>query len=135
METSGLRFFRWFPTVFYENIFPRPSPTLASSNPPEGWVFQCFGSTNEGGDPGFQDSSGQKLRFGSWALESWEATQKMNWLVLSDEQMSKRWQFSLLNNEQMSNWVGVKHLPVNIVCWKMSKKNLKFVFFGKRGDG
>ena len=36
-----------------------------------------------------------------------------NWLVLSDEQMSKRWQFSLLNDEQMSNWVGVKHLPDN----------------------
>ena len=34
-----------------------------------------------------------------------------NWLVLSDEQMSKRWPFSLLNDEQMSNWVGVKHLP------------------------
>ena len=34
------------------------------------------------------------------------------WLVLSDEQMSKRWPFSLLNDEQMSNWVGVKHLPV-----------------------
>ena len=34
-----------------------------------------------------------------------------DWLVLSDEQMSKRWQFSLLNDEQMSNWVGVKHLP------------------------
>ena len=34
------------------------------------------------------------------------------WLVLSDEQMSKKWQFSLLNDEQMSNWVGVKHLPV-----------------------
>ena len=34
------------------------------------------------------------------------------WLVLSDEQMSKRWQFSLLNDEQMSNWLGVKHLPV-----------------------
>ena len=34
------------------------------------------------------------------------------WLVLSDEQMSKRWPFSLLNDEQMSNRVGVKHLPV-----------------------
>ena len=33
------------------------------------------------------------------------------WLVLSDEQMSKRWPFSLLNDEQMSNRVGVKHLP------------------------
>ena len=34
------------------------------------------------------------------------------WLVLSDEQMSKGWPFSLLNDEQMSNWVGVRHLPV-----------------------
>ena len=29
------------------------------------------------------------------------------WVVLSDEQRSKRWPFSLLNDEQMSNWVGV----------------------------
>ena len=34
------------------------------------------------------------------------------WAVLSDEQMSKRWPFSLLNNEQMSNWLGVEHQPV-----------------------
>ena len=34
------------------------------------------------------------------------------WLVLSDEQMSKRWPFSLLNDEQMSNWLGVEHQPV-----------------------
>ena len=34
------------------------------------------------------------------------------WVVLSDEQMSNRWPFSLLNDEQMSNWVGVEHLPV-----------------------
>ena len=34
------------------------------------------------------------------------------WLVLSDEQMSKKLPISLLNDEQMSNWVGVKHLPV-----------------------
>ena len=34
-----------------------------------------------------------------------------NWAVLSDEQMSKGWPFSLLNDEQMSNWVGVKHQP------------------------
>ena len=38
-----------------------------------------------------------------------------NWLVLSNEQMSKRWPFSLLNDEQMSNWVGVKHLPDKLV--------------------
>ena len=36
--------------------------------------------------------------------------------MLSDEQMSKRWPFSLLNDEQMSNWVGVKHLPVDGSC-------------------
>ena len=35
--------------------------------------------------------------------------------MLSDEQMSKRWPVSLLNDEQMSNWVGVKHLPVRVV--------------------
>ena len=39
-----------------------------------------------------------------------------NWLVLSDEQMSKIWQFSILNGEQMSNRVGVKHLPDKYVC-------------------
>ena len=33
---------------------------------------------------------------------------QLNWLVLSDEQMSKGWQFFLLyiNDEQMSNWSG-----------------------------
>ena len=34
------------------------------------------------------------------------------WAVLSDEQMSKGWPFSLLNDEQMSNWLGVEHQPV-----------------------
>ena len=33
------------------------------------------------------------------------------WAVLSDEQMRKRWPFSLLNDEQMSNKVGVEHQP------------------------
>ena len=33
------------------------------------------------------------------------------WLVLSDEPISKRWPFSLLNDKQISNWVGFKHLP------------------------
>ena len=32
--------------------------------------------------------------------------------MLSDEQMRKIWPFSLLNDEQMSNKVGVKHQPV-----------------------
>ncbi len=34
-----------------------------------------------------------------------------NWAVLSDEQMRKIRPFSLLNDEQMSNKVGVKHQP------------------------
>ena len=34
-----------------------------------------------------------------------------DWLVLSDEQMSQGWQSSLLNDEQMSNWLGVEHQP------------------------
>ena len=34
-----------------------------------------------------------------------------HWAVLSDEQMRKIWPFSLLNDEQMSNKVGVKHQP------------------------
>ena len=34
------------------------------------------------------------------------------WLLLSDEQMGKKMQFSPLNDEQTSNWLGVKHLPV-----------------------
>ena len=29
-----------------------------------------------------------------------------------DEQMRKIWPFSLLNDEQMSNWLGVEHQPV-----------------------
>ena len=38
-----------------------------------------------------------------------------NWAVLSDEQMRKIWPFSLLNDEQMSNKVEVKHQPGNHV--------------------
>ena len=37
-----------------------------------------------------------------------------SWLVLSDEQMSKGWLFSLLNDEQMSNWLGVEHRPASL---------------------
>ncbi len=48
----------------------------------------------------------------------------LNWLVLSDEQMSKRWPFSLLNDEQMSNWVGVKHLPVKGILYKLFETHL-----------
>ena len=37
-----------------------------------------------------------------------------NWAVLSDEQMSNGYPFSLVNDEQMSNKVGVKHQPANV---------------------
>ena len=37
-----------------------------------------------------------------------------NWAVLSEEQMRKIWPFSLLNDEQMSNKVEVKHQPDNL---------------------
>ena len=47
----------------------------------------------------------------SGTQNGWFIIENPIWLVLSDEQMSKRWPFSLLNDEQMSNWVGVKHLP------------------------
>ena len=36
-----------------------------------------------------------------------------NWTVLSDEHMSNGWPFFLLNDEQMSNKVGVEHQPDN----------------------
>ena len=37
----------------------------------------------------------------------------VSWAALSDEQMRKIWPFCLLNDEQMSNKVGVKHQPVS----------------------
>ena len=39
----------------------------------------------------------------------------IGWAVLSDEQMRKIWPFSLLNDEQMSNWLGVEHQPVGVI--------------------
>ena len=54
---------------------------------------------------------------------------KQNWAVLSDEQMSKKLQFSLLNNEQMSNWLGVEHQPEKYWGPKwMSRKLSQFSF-------
>ena len=37
--------------------------------------------------------------------------QKYIWAALTGEQMSNGWPFSLLNDEQMSNKVGVEHQP------------------------
>ena len=63
-----------------------------------------------------QRAWGRSVRFSGWVWffvgKTPGKTNIMTWAVLSDEQMSKRWQFSLLNDEQMSNWVGVKHQPV-----------------------
>ncbi len=38
--------------------------------------------------------------------------QVLVWAVLSDEQTSKGWPFSLLDDEQLRNWLGVEHQPV-----------------------
>ena len=43
----------------------------------------------------------------------------VSWAVLSYEQMSTGWQFSLLNDEQMSNKVGVENQPV--IVWIVEK--------------
>ena len=55
----------------------------------------------------------------------------INWAVLSDEQMRKIWPFSLLNDEQMSNKVEVKHQPAtaiheNFLSHINSKSTLEF---------
>ena len=43
-----------------------------------------------------------------------------NWAVLSDEQMSNGYPFSLPNDEQTSNKVGVEHQPDNhIISYNM----------------
>ena len=50
-----------------------------------------------------------------------------NCLVLSDEQMSNRCSFF----RQMSNWVGVKHLPEKPLTWKNTPNHQVFVFARK----
>ena len=64
--------------------------------------------------PGDEHQTAKKHRcwFIAGKKEEWPE-KKLNWQVLSDEQMSKEWAFSLLNDEQMSNWLGVEHCPVN----------------------
>ena len=54
------------------------------------------------------------LRYTEIYLKMWGKNIRMfchNLVMLSDEQMSKRWPFSLLNDEQMSNKVRVEHQP------------------------
>ena len=43
---------------------------------------------------------------------SWHAI--LHWQVTSDEQMSKEWPFSLLNDDQMSNCLGFEHCPMQV---------------------
>ena len=54
---------------------------------------------------------------------------KQNWAVLSDEQMSKKLQFSLLNNEQMSNWLGGWAPTRKILGSKMDVTKIITIFF------
>ena len=50
-----------------------------------------------------------------------------SWVVLSDEQISKRWPFSLLNDEQMSNKVRVEHQPVIVKLFFLAHLSLVIV--------
>ena len=62
-----------------------------------------------------------------FSLRDQHSLDTKNWQVLSDEQMSKEWPFSLLNDEQMSNWLGVEHCPV--VSGRVCPKNKMMEFF------
>ena len=48
--------------------------------------------------------------------------------MLSDEQMSKGWLFSLLNDEQLSNKVGVEHRPVKH-WFPLRRPKIRALFF------
>ena len=47
-----------------------------------------------------------------------------------DEQMSKKLPFSLLNDEQMSNWLGVEHLPEMVFLFNWVIFRFHFGFRG-----
>ena len=66
---------------------------------PSVWVISVFFKPIKG----FCHDMGLVICFCWWFFTS---------AVLSDEQMSNGWPFSLLNDEQMSNKVGVEHPPV-----------------------
>ena len=48
--------------------------------------------------------------------------------------MSKRWPFSLLNDEQMSNWVGVKHLTIRILSGRDIFRQIQLVLGFPKSD-
>ena len=62
-----------------------------------------------------KDAKGKVVKLKCSPFEQWSKLWVVglgdDWAVLSDEQMRKIWQFSLLNDEQMSNKVEVKHQP------------------------
>ena len=79
----------------------------------------------------FDSTCDDVKRFGSGAVDVGEwmlggaglpmfTYELINCAVLSDEQMRKILPFSLLNDEQMSNKVGVKHQPVNSLFFCMA---------------
>ena len=63
---------------------------------------------------------------GIMMTDTWPKGQRVSWAVLSDEQMSNGYPFSLLNDEQMSNKVGFKHQPVSD-GWRIGLNLLKLV--------
>ena len=66
-------------------------------------------------------SSSNHWFFRGWPAVSgraWKFDEMNIWAVLSDEQMSNGCQFSLLNDEHMSNWLGVQHQPDMDVMWR-----------------
>ena len=64
---------------------------------------------------------------GVYLLKSFFLLVIINWLVLSDEQMSKGLPFFLLNDEQMSNWLGVEHQPVKDPNGKLQEPKLTLI--------
>ena len=70
-----------------------------------------------------KNGSAQENVFGTFKL--------VHWTVLSDEQMSNGWSFSLLNDEQMSNKVRVEHQPVQqqSTCFTWIKEEGFWVWF------
>ena len=78
-------------------------PLFWGLNPPKEGPFH-----SKQGSFGFQVFTIHHGRF----LACHASLPRVIWLLLSDEQMGKKMPFSPPNDEQTSNWLGVKHLPV-----------------------
>ena len=102
------------PWAFQEVLQLRTDLPLDCKGETGPWNLWWVGSR----DPWVEGSGGRSISCGTVALRMCffsnkfvEFSPENYWLVLSDEQMSNGWSFSLLNDEQMSNKVGVKHQP------------------------